>query len=290
MSHITPAPYGAQTMAGPLRRVAVRRPTSAFAVTDPERWNYAATPDLSGAIAEHDALVQLLVDDGAEIVRHDTPLPDHADAIFVHDPVLVADSGTIVLRMGKELRRGEEAPLAATLETAGVPIAGRLTAPATAEGGDLLWLDAATLAVGQGFRTNRAAFDQLAAILPGVDLVPVPLPYHTGPAACLHLMSLISVVAPDLAVVFRPLLPVPFLQELGDRGFRLVDVPEEELATHGSNVLATAPGRCIMLEGNPVTAQGLAAAGCDIRTYRGNEITLKAEGGATCLTRAISRG
>jgi N-dimethylarginine dimethylaminohydrolase len=276
-------------MGGVLRRVVVRRPTAAFAVGDPERWNYVSTPDLEIAVDEHDGLVALLTDDGVEIVHHDVPLPDHADAIFVHDPVLVTDTGTVVLRMGKELRRGEEAPLAATLETAGVPVAGRLEAPAVAEGGDLLWLDHDTLAAGQGFRTNAAALDQLRDLLPGVEVIPVPLPYHGGPAACLHLMSLVSVVAPDVAVLHRPLLPVIFLDLLERRGFRLVDVPAEELATHGTNVLATAPGRCIALEGNPVTASGLTAAGCDVRTYRGNEITLKAEGGATCLTRPIWR-
>lgn len=281
--------YGSQSMVDRLRRVAVRRPTSSFAVADPAAWHYAATPNATAAGREHDDLVALLEADGVEVVRHDTDLPDLADAIFVHDPVLVTDRGTIVLRMGKELRRGEESALAACLEAAGVPIRGRLTAPAVAEGGDLLWLDHGTLAVGQGFRTNAAAIDQLGALFRDVDLIPVPLPYHTGPEACLHLMSLISIVAADLAVVYLPLLPVQFVTDLRHRGFELVPVPEEELVTHGTNVLATAPRRCIMLEGNPITRNRLEAAGCEVRTYRGDEITLKAEGGATCLTRPILR-
>lgn len=282
--------HGSQSMVEPLRRVAVRRPDAAFGVTDTAAWNYASAPDLEKAQKEHDAFVAMLEADGVEIVRHEADLPDHADAIFVHDPVLVVDAGTVVLRMGKDLRCGEEPALAATLEQAGVPVAGGLTEPATAEGGDLLWLDHDTLAVGQGFRTNEVALDQLAAILPDVQILPVPLPYHLGPAACLHLMSLISVVDHDLAVVYRPLLPVPFLDTLERRGFQLVDVPEAEAGSHGPNVLATAPRRCIMLAGNPGTAAALAAAGCDVRIYEGDEITLKAEGGATCLTRPILRG
>ncbi len=281
--------YGAQSMVSPLRRVAIRRPDAAFGTADPVRWHYTATPDQAAARDEHDAFVKLLADDGMEIIEHDAPLDGKADAIFVHDPVLVTDHGTIVLRMGKELRRGEEAALAATLEDAGVPVAGALTAPAIAEGGDLLWLDHDTLAVGIGFRTNQAAVDQLAALLPGVDVIPVHLPYGDGPEACLHLMSLISLVADDLAVVYRPLLPVAFFQELTVRGYDFVDVPAAEFITHGTNVLATAPRRCILLAGNEVTAQRLRAAGCDVRTYRGDEITMKAEGGATCLTRPIWR-
>jgi N-dimethylarginine dimethylaminohydrolase len=270
--------------------VCVRRPGNDFAAADPERWHYAARPDAALAAAEHDRLVALLEGDGVEIIRHEQPMPGLADAIYVHDPVIVGERGTIVLRMGKELRRGEEAALAGALAAAGVPVVGALAAPAVAEGGDLLWLDPGTLAVGQGFRTNRLALVQLAALLPGVELIPVELPYGAGPAACLHLMSLISIVDHDVAVVYRPLMPVMFLELLEDRGFRLIDVPEEEMATHGTNVLAVSPGNCIMLENNPVTAAALAAAGCRVRTYPGNEITLKAEGGATCLTRPVLRG
>jgi dimethylargininase len=275
-------------MVAPLRRVVVRRPDAAFAA-DPDLWHYTSRPEVEAAVAEHDALTAMLVDDDIEVVLHDAPLPEHADAIFVHDPVLVTDRGTIVLRMGKRRRRGEEAPLAETLEAAGVPVAGVVEAPGTAEGGDLLWLDHDTLAVGQGFRTNRSGLDQLAALLPGVEVIPVPLPWHTGPDSCLHLMSLASMLDDDLAVVYRPLLPVAFIELLGERGIDLVDVPSDELATQAPNVLATAPRRCIMLRGNPVTEAALIGAGCDVRTYVGDEITLKAEGGATCLTRPVLR-
>ena len=280
--------YGGQSMVAPLRRVVVRRPDAAFAA-DPDLWHYTSRPEVEAAVAEHDALTAMLVDDGIEIVFHDAPLPDHADAVFVHDPVLVTDGGTIVLRMGKSRRRGEEAPLADTLEAAGVPVAGAIEAPGTAEGGDLLWLDHDTLAVGQGFRTNRSGLEQLAALLPEVEVIPVPLPWNTGPDACLHLMSLASMLDDDLAVAYRPLLPVAFVELLDERGIELIDVPGNELPTHATNVLATAPRRCIMLRDNPVTEAALVAAGCDVRTYVGDEITLKAEGGATCLTRPVLR-
>jgi N-dimethylarginine dimethylaminohydrolase len=226
------------------------------------------------------------------VIDHPEPQPDRADSIYVFDPVIVTDQGAVVLRMGKELRRGEEAALARRLQEIGVPILGELQGDALAEGGDLLWLDSRTLAAGQGFRTNAEGLRQLRAILApiGIEVLPVELPYFTGPEACLHLLSLISTVDHDLAVVYSPLLAVPFWKTLRDRGFRLIEVPEEEFPTQGSNVLALAPRKCLMLEGNPVTRRRLEEAGCEVLTYRGREISLKAEGGPTCLTRPVWRG
>jgi len=283
--------YGSQSMVDPLRRVLVRRPDDAFGNADPELWHYASRPNLDLAQAEHDALVATLRGAGCEVFFHDLPMPDHADAIFTHDPVIVTDEGAIILRMGKEQRRGEEAAIARTLEDLEVPILTTLEREALAEGGDLLWLDHDTLAVGLGFRTNTEGLRQLtAAIRPlGAETVPVPLPYGEGRNACLHLMSLISMIDHDLAVVFLPLLPVPFVELLTERGIKLVEVPEEEVSTMGPNVLALAPRRCLMIEGNPMTRERLEGAGCEVVTYRGNELSLKAEGGATCLTRPILR-
>jgi len=278
-------------MVEPLRKVLVRRPDAAFAVSDPARWHYSSQPNLEVAQQEHDALVTILRQAGAEVVYHDQPLPEHADAIFVHDPCIVTDRGAIILRMGKALRKGEEEAMAAALTRLGMPILYALHGQARAEGGDLLWLNHDTLAVGQGFRTNAQGLEQLREALHdlGVQVIPVPLPYFGGAEACLHLMSLISVLDHDLTVVYPPLLPVPFWQELEDRGFRLVEVPEHEFPTMGPNVLALAPRHCLMLEGNPITRRRLEEAGCQVFTYKGDEISLKAEGGATCLTRPILR-
>ena len=274
----------------PLRRVLVKRPDEAFAVEDAARWHYASRPDLGEARREHDALVEILTGAGAEVIDHPEPQPDRADAIFVFDPALVTDRGAVMLRMGKELRRGEEAALARRFREIGVPILAELGGEAVAEGGDLLWLDPHTLAAGQGFRTNAEGLRQLREILTGVEVLPVELPYFTGPEACLHLLSLISIVDRDLAVAYPSLMPVSFWRTLlCDRGFRLVEVPDEEFPTMGPNVLALAPRKCLMLEGNPVTRRRLEQAGCEVLTYRGREISLKAEGGPTCLTRPIWR-
>jgi len=283
--------YGSQSMVAPLRRVLVQRPDEAFGDADPAIWHYTARPDLAAAQREHDVLTGILRAAGAEVVDHAEPQPARADAIYVFDPALVTDRGAVLLRMGKELRRGEEAAMGERFAALGITVLGALHGDATAEGGDLLWLDHDTLTVGQGFRTNAEGLRQLREILEGIGVavVPVELPYFTGPAACLHLLSLISLVDHDLAVVYPPLLAVPFWNLLQARGFRIVEVPEEEFATQGPNVLALAPRKALMLEGNPVTRRRLEEAGCEVLTYRGREISLKAEGGPTCLTRPLFR-
>ena len=283
--------FGSQSMVEPLRRVLVRRPDETFAVEDPAKWGYAASPKLREAQREHDAFVRILARAKAEVLSHDELQADRADAIFVHDPAIVTDAGAVILRMGKELRRGEEASIARRFEALKLPRLGFLRGDARAEGGDLLWLDHDTLAVGQGFRTNAEGLRQLRDILSDlrVEVIAVPLPFFRGPASCLHLMSLISLVDVDLAVAYSRFLPVTFWQLLKARGFDLLEVPDEEFPTMAPNVLALAPRECVILEGNPLTQGRLEDAGCRVSTYRGREISLKAEGGPTCLTRPILR-
>lgn len=283
--------FGGQNMFQPLRRVLVKRPDQVFAVDDPERWHYLASPKLALAQEEHDALAETLRLSGAEVVYHAEPQPDRADAIYVFDPTLITDHGAVVLSMGKDLRRGEEEALSLRLQQLGVPILFSLEGEARAEGGDLLWLDERTLAAGIGFRTNHEGLRQLRAGLEplGIEVLAFELPYFTGPDACLHLLSLISIVDHDLALVYPPLVSVPFWQELEARGFQLVVVPEEEFGTMGTNVLALGPRSCLVLEGNPVTRSRLEEAGCVVESYQGSEISLKCEGGPTCLTRPLLR-
>lgn len=283
--------YGSQSMIKPLQRVLVRRPDEAFSRADPLEWHYTSRPNLALARQEHDALVASLQQAGVEVIYHDEPLSNHADAVFVHDPALVTSQGAIILSMGKALRQGEEAAMARRFEALDVPLLYTLHDEARAEGGDLMWLDEHTLAVGLGFRTNSEGLRQLAEALRGleVELLPVQLPYYQGPAACLHLMSLVSLVDWRLAVVYLPFLPVPFYQYLQQQDFHLIEVTDAEFETMGTNVLALAPGQCLMLEGNPITQSRLEATGCEVLTYRGYEISLKAEGGPTCLTRPILR-
>lgn len=281
----------AQSMVDPVHTILVRRPGASFDVEDYMRWHYTAQPDVQGAQEEHDAFVEILKQHGAQVVYHTTDLPDHADAIFVHDPVLITDQGAIVLRMGKDLRRGEEEALAGTLNDYGIQTLYTLHDDATAEGGDCLWLDQKTLLIGRGFRTNDAGINQIKEALSTTDItvLVVDLPYDQGKDACLHLQSLISLIDHKIALVYKPLLPVWFVQYLEQQGFLLVDVPEEEYPTMGPNVLALAPKICLTIKGNHLTRQRLEALGCTVHTYKGDEISHKAEGGATCLTRALSR-
>ena len=284
--------YGAQGMVGRLRRVVMRRPGEAMAAADPVEWHYTGQIDLEEARRAHDAFADALRAWDVEVLYHEEPLPDHSDSVFVFDPVLVTDRGTLVLSMGKKRRRGEEEPLARALQDCGVPVFGRLEGAARAEGGDTLWLDHDTLAVGRGFRTNAEGVRQLRDLLEplGVTVLDYDLPYFTGPEACLHLLSVISPVDVGLAVAYPPLMPTAFWAELRRRGIRLLEVPEEEFSrTQATNVLTVAPRKCIMLEGSPVTRELLETADCEVVTFPGEPLSFKAEGGPTCLTRPVWR-
>jgi N-dimethylarginine dimethylaminohydrolase len=270
----------------------MRRPGEAMAAADPTDWHYTSAIDVEEARRTHDAFADALRAWGVEVLYHEEPLPDHSDSVFVFDPVLVTDQGTVILSMGKERRRGEEEPLARSLQACGVPVSGRLEGDARAEGGDTPWLDHDTLAVGRGFRTNAEGVRQLRGMLApqGIGVLDYDLPFFTGPDACLHLLSLISPVDVDLAVAYPPLMPTAFWRELRRRGMRLLEVPESEFArTQATNVLAVAPRRCIMLDGNPVTKQLLEMADCEVVTFPGAPLSFKAEGGPTCLTRPVWR-
>ena len=270
-----------------LRWVLVRPPLA----EDVERWReygWHAAPDHAAAAAEHEVLCGLLEDAGAEVVvsRHD---PGNPDAIYVHDPVLVGKEGAVLLRPGKEARRTEPPALVASLAAAGVPIAHEVTAPAIVEGGDTVWLDERTLLVGIGYRTNDAAVGALASAFAGVELVPFDLPYWNGPGEVMHLMSFLSPLDRDLALVYARIAPVRLLELLAERGITVVEVPDEEFESQGSNVLALGPRQALALEGNPVTRRRMERAGVDVVAYRGDEISRKGDGGPTCLTRPLFR-
>ena len=278
-----------QDATAPIRRVYVRAPEAADLVAWRE-YAWRAAPDPGLAREEHAALRESLERSGAEVVVGSTPVPNDPDAIYAYDPVLLTDRGAILLRPGKLGRRREPAAAAADLEAAGVPVVGRLEEPATAECGDMFWLDPRTLIAGIGYRTNTAGIDQIAAILgPEVEILAFDLPHFHGAGECLHLMSFLSPLAPDLALAYLPMMPVRLVQLLEDRAISIVEVPDGEFDTMGPNVLALAPHVALALEGNLETRRRMEAAGVDVRTYAGNEISRKGDGGPTCLTKPLER-
>jgi N-dimethylarginine dimethylaminohydrolase len=203
---------------------------------------------------------------------------------------VVSPDGMILCSMGKPLREPEPDAQAFAFHTWGIRQHGAVRPPGRLEGGDLVWLDDETVVVGRGYRTNDEGIRQLGTLLgPGIRVVVVPLPHWRGAGDVFHLMSVVSPVDRDLAVVYSPLMPVPFRELLLERGVRLVEVPDSEFASLGANVLALAPRRCLMVAGNPVTRGLLERAGADVLEYEGTEISLKGGGGPTCLTRPISR-
>ncbi len=279
--------YGVRSMVAPLRRVAVRPPA---ARGDYPAAHWAQPLDLDRLAQQHAAFVALLERLGCQVEVLE-PADDMPDACFVYDPAFVVGDGVIELRGAKVVRAGEPPLLAVQLADLGVPIVGRLTAPATADGGDMFWLDETTLAVGRTYRTNAEAHDQLRAILEpgGVTVESFDMPHDLGPEYCLHLMSVVSPVRENLAVVYERLAPVALLQALAARGIERIPVPEEDYVSLGCNVLAVAPGVVVIAAGNDATAKALRDHGVEVHTYEASEIN-KGEGGPTCLTRPILRG
>jgi dimethylargininase len=279
-----------QDATAPLGRVYVRAPATA----DLDAWRaygWREAPDPSRAADEHAALRSILQEEGAEVVVGHAPATGDPDAIYAYDPTLITDAGAIVLRPGKPERRGEAAVAEADLATAGVPVRARMSGPGTAECGDMFWLDPRTLVVGIGYRTNPHGVDQLRGFLgTEVDVVAFDLPHFRGPQECLHLMSFVSPLAPDLAVAYLPMMPVRLMHLLRDRGISLVEVPDEEFDSMGPNVLALAPRRALAIEGNGETRRRMEAAGVEVLTYAGGEISRKGDGGPTCLTKPLLRG
>ena len=272
-------------MTAPLRRVFVRRPGGV------ERWaeyGWRAEPDPVRIVEEHEALVAALEAAGAEVVVG-APLDSALDAIYVHDPAAVTDRGAVLLRPGKELRQVEVDAIERDLRAAGIDVLARLEAPATAEGGDMLWLDAQTLVVGRGYRTNDAGVDALRSALPDVDVIAVDLPHYHGRDEVMHLLSLISPLADDLALVYLQLMPVRLVELLEQRGVAFVEVPDDEFESMACNVLALAPRVALALDGNPATRRRLEAAAVDVVVYSGEELSRKGDGGPTCLTRPLNR-
>ena len=288
--------FGCQDMTKPIKRILIKHPNSAYKTQanideQAKNLNYFGTPNFEQAINDYNKFLNILKSFDIEI--HTLPADNKTslDSIYTHDPCLISNSGVILCSMGKQLRKSEPEMIANYFSSIGIPIAGEITPPGNLEGGDIVWIDDRTVAVGVGYRSNLEGINQLKSIL-GSDedtIIPVDLPHWTGPEDCLHLMSNVSPIDSNLFLVYSRLLPVSFRQYLLDRKIELIEVPDEEYDSMGCNVLAIAPKKVIMLSGNLITEQRLKDADVEVHTYDGSEISIKGAGGPTCLTRPFYR-
>lgn len=283
--------WGGNSMYGTLRQALVFPPIPPRSPDDQLAFGYVHPIDHERALREHAALRDILTGQGVRLVVGEIENPGLQDAIFPYDPVFMTDAGAVLCRMGKPLRAPEVDQAARVMEELRIQLAGRVEEPGTLEGGDCLWIDAKTLAIGIGYRTNSDGVRQMVEILgpTGVDVIGFDLPHWRGPGECLHLLSMISMLDADLAVVYPPLMATRLVQLLQSRDIRFVEIPEDEFPTQGTNVLALGPRRCLLLEENRQTAERLRQAGCDVLTYQGLEISHNRAGGPTCLTRPLLR-
>jgi N-dimethylarginine dimethylaminohydrolase len=288
--------FGSQSEVSQIKTLLLKHSKDAFLDQNniQSQWkelNYSKPPDYRVAIEEYDDFVNLLRDSVPEI--HFLPQDGRTglDSIYVHDSVIITNKGAVLCRMGKEKRQGEPSAAGEFLEELGIPLFGAIKGEGKLEGGDLVWMDERTVAVGLGYRTNQEGIRQLKELIQDVvdEFIVVPLPRWKGPEDVMHLMSLISPVSHDLAVAYPRLLPIPFRDWLLKRGIQLIEVPDSEFETMACNILAVRPGMCLMIEGNPRTKQRLEAEGIEVLEYKGEEISRKGAGGPTCLTRPLLR-
>ena len=287
--------FGCQDMVKQVRRVLLKHPRDAFidqATVDRQssELNYFNTPDFEIACSDYDQFVDLIQSFGAEI--HFLPASNTTlDSIYTHDPCIVTNGGVILCNMGKPQRYNESDNIEKYFTSIGIPILGRIEGTGTLEGGDIIWIDERTVAVGEGYRSNMEGINQFKQLLGDLvdDVIPVALPHWTGPEDCLHLMSNVSPIDHDLYLVYSRLLSVSFRRYLLERKIQLIEVPDEEYASMGCNVLAMTNRKVIMIEGNPITQKRLENEGVEVHTYNGAEISLKGAGGPTCLTRPFLR-
>lgn len=286
----------AHSESGKLKSVFIKRAKDAF-IDDAhiakhwEALNYLGKPEINKAFIEYEAFEQIFKDNDTEIFYLPQDASVNMDSIYCRDAAIATSHGMIICNMGKEGRKNEPLAEQKAFEEQGIPVLGVISAPGTIEGGDVAWLDEKTLAVGHTYRTNEEGIKQITALLApiGVDVIVVPMPHYRGPSDVFHLMSVLSPVDSNLAVVYSPLIPIVFRNELIKRGYELVEVPEAEFDSMGCNVLALAPRVCLMVKGNPITKERLEKAGCKVIEYEGAEISVKGGGGPTCLTRPVER-
>jgi len=288
--------YGGHSMVTTLRTALLCPPRAAgWARTERAgRWQelgFQHAADFERAQDQHDTLRQLLYRAGVDVIEVPEDAALSLDAVYTHDPSLVSDHGAISLRMGKPSRAGEPEAHRTCFEKLGIPLFGRIVAPGTVEGGDVLWLDARTLLVGRGYRTNAAGIRQLRDLLgpAGIAVIPAPLPHGEGPDVCLHLMSLISLLDEQTALVDLPMLAVETVELLRERGYGLLEMDATERATLGCNVLSLGERRLLALSANPKTNDRLSKAGFEVWIFDGSEIAINGGGGPTCLTRPLLR-
>ena len=288
--------FGCQSMVGSLKRVLIKHPKDAYQSQtkinkQSRQLNYIGVPDYNKAIMDYERLVDFLKSSSIQIDYLPKDNITSLDSIYTHDPCVVTNGGIILCNMGKDLRIPESTSIASFFKSIGVPILGQIEAPGTLEGGDVVWINERTVAVGEGYRTNAEGIHQFKTLLKNhVDkVISVPLPHWTGEGDCLHLMSNVSPIDNNLYLVYSRLLPVSFRQYLLELQIQLIEVPDEEYASMGCNVLAVAPRKVIMINGNPITKLRLETEGVEVHTYDGSEISIKGAGGPTCLTRPYLR-
>ena len=288
--------FNGHSMTGALDRVLICSPRTA-GWNHPDRvahWQelgFHHAPDFAEAQSQHEALCRELKTAGAEVIDLPASPSLSLDAVYTHDSSLATDHGLIVMRPGKPNRIAEGPHHASFCKSLDVPTLGAIEPPGTTEAGDIVWLDDKTLLIGHGYRTNAEGIRQMRNLLSpkGIEVLSAPLPHGPGPSACLHLMSLISLLDEHTALVDLPWLAVETVELLKCRGFNFIEIDASERETLACNVLALGNNRLLAIEENKKTNARLRQSGFSVQTFPATELCINGSGGPTCLTRPLLR-
>ena len=261
-----------------LRRVVVCPPGEEyFNVRDLKAQNMNEAADPARTKDQFDQFTEIMESAGVDVVQV-PELKGHPNSVFTRDAALVTPRGYICLRMGLEARRGEEAWMGEILESVGVPLTGKIEAPGTVEGGDVIL--AGTVAfVGQSTRTNAEGIRQLSLFLEDMDYEIRPAPVqHTS----LHIGGLMSAIGLERILCCPDAFPKDFF-----RGFDTVEISCVG-PSHG-NVICLAENEVIAnsaenREGiEALKKHGVKVHAIDLSEFR------KGAGGPTCLVLPVER-
>ena len=281
------APCGLRDEWSALRAVLLHRPGAELAVPDPDAAQLLEPDDPAGAAAEHEAMAQAYREEGVLVRAVEPAAAPSPNLMFCADLFLMTPEGAILGRPASTVRAGEERWIARRLADLGIPIIRMVRGRGTFEGADAMWLDATTVLIGLGLRTNAEGAAQVAAALGemGVAAIQVDLPW-----GAMHLMGMLRIADRDLAIAWPGRLAIRGVEALRSRGYRVLFLPDGSAAerTTALNFVTLGPGRILMAEGYPVFERFFEKAGLACRTTPVAELR-KAAGGIGCLTGILER-
>jgi len=260
-----------------LTRVATCTPRKEFALaSNNATHNIGHLGDPAAAVSQHDSLKAALRSYGCEVIDL-SELRGHPNSVFTRDTSLTTPEGYVQLRLGLPSRLGEAAWMGETLVELGLPCVGRITAPGTVEGGDVV-LAGDVAFVAHSVRTNQEGIRQLSAILKKMNYA---IRVITLPDTILHLDRVLNTIGPKTLLYCSSIIPLEML-----KGFDVVEIDYDYDTT--ANIICLHDKEVLVNQSNSVVVERLRARGFTVHVLDLSEFA-KGMGGPNCLIMPVER-